>query len=264
MSRIHSVDVIRLAAIAGVIAIHTSAFSIDPPGGNDAYKYLEVFVNQAARFAVPFFFVISGYFWGVKVRGGASPLLSAQKTAKRIALLFFVWCLVYLLPYNPAAFCGHGLWGSVKVAHCNICGQIEEPARLVLEGTRVHLWFLVALLCSLGISACLVHMRRVKTLVVVSGLLYVVGVLARAYSDTPIGLKIGIDTRNGPFFGTLLFVSGYLMSKYQADSRWFGRGLLVFCFGSALHFSEVLLLWQCATLFRGPSALERIRDLSRA
>jgi len=69
LDRIKSVDVIRLLAITAVIVIHTSTFKNIP---GDLYENLFIILNQLSRFAVPFFFVIAGYFWGKKIRSGDS------------------------------------------------------------------------------------------------------------------------------------------------------------------------------------------------
>ncbi len=75
MERIESVDVFRLIAIVAVIAIHTSPFHVDVDGENEAYMYADMIINQLSRFAVPFFYVTSGYFWGLKVRKSSDPVL---------------------------------------------------------------------------------------------------------------------------------------------------------------------------------------------
>jgi len=83
MNRISSVDTIRLLAIISVIAIHTRPFSYNEDSG-ELYYYLDIFINQMARFAVPFFFVISGYFWGVKIRNGADIISTTKNMINRI------------------------------------------------------------------------------------------------------------------------------------------------------------------------------------
>ncbi|MBW2646221.1 MAG: acyltransferase [Deltaproteobacteria bacterium] len=245
MNRIQSVDIFRLLGIVAVIAIHTSPFMLDSPSENELYKYLSVIINQLARFAVPFFFVISGYFWGAKVRNGSSPISSALKMSSRILVLFLAWCIVYLIPYNSVftAFYDHGVLGPIKVVYWNISELIQHPLTLIMQGTKVHLWFLIGLIFSIGISAIFIHKQWIKSLIFLSLLLYVIGVLAKAYTNTPIGITIEFNTRNGPFFGTLFFVSGYLMSGFTANAKWLNYGILVFLLGCIAHFSEIYVLW---------------------
>ncbi len=164
--------------------------------------------------------------------------------SKRILIIFLAWSLFYLLPYNISAIYYYGASGSFMVAYANITRLIQDPLALVMQGTKVHLWFMVALLFACCISAIFIHKKWVKSLVVLSVLLYTVGVLAKAYAGTPLGLEIDFNTRNGPFFSTLLFVTGYLLSGFKRDTRWLAFGLLLFVAGAVIHLSEIYVIWK--------------------
>ncbi|RYZ94923.1 MAG: hypothetical protein EOO68_19420 [Moraxellaceae bacterium] len=159
MDRIESVDVFRLIAIIAVICLHTSPFYGPTFSNNHLYEYLAIIIDQTARFAVPFFFVISGYFWGVKVRAGSDPLVSANKMGKKILLIFLFWSFIYLLPYNILSVFKFGIFGPIKIAYWNILGLLEAPLSIFFQGTKMHLWFLVALLCALYISAVFIKYK---------------------------------------------------------------------------------------------------------
>ena len=111
-----------------------------------------------------------------------------------------------------------------------------------MQGTRVHLWFLAALLCSLGISSFLVGKKQYKTLIALSVGLYLIALLAKAYSCTPVGIKMAFNARNGPFYGTIFFVTGYFLSKLTPNPAWFSKGIALFTIGFLIHFSELYLL----------------------
>jgi surface polysaccharide O-acyltransferase-like enzyme len=243
MNRILSVDSFRLAAIIGVIAIHTSPFKLQEPGQNEVYQYIYITINQLARFAVPFFFVISGYFWGIKLRMGRPPAELSGDAAKRLFFLFIAWCLIYLLPLNIGAFFKYGILGQLKVVYWNIVYLIENPVVLIMQGTKAHLWFFVGLLFSLAISAVFVEKKWFRSLLVLSLVLYVTGVFSKAYIDSPLGIETGFDTRFGPFFGTLLFVSGYFISGYETSHNWLKYGFILFLFGCVTHFIEIYFLF---------------------
>ena len=200
MNRIQSIDVFRLVAIAAVIAIHTSPFELEYPDENKTYQVLFITISQLTRFAVPFFFIISGYLWGTKVRNESNLIPYSLKVARRIVVIYLVWCFIYLFPYNNiASSFEFGLLGPLKVAYWKLGSLIQHPFTLFMGGTKVHLWFLVALLFSLVISAIFIHRKWIRGLIVLSSLLYIIGVLGRAYVNTPIGIDIGFNTRNGPF-----------------------------------------------------------------
>ncbi|GGC97010.1 acyltransferase [Undibacterium terreum] len=242
MDRIKSVDVFRLFAIAAVIVIHTKPFQGDAWADQNAWQYLGIFLSQLARFAVPFFFVISGYFWGEKLKKDQpiSPISIAM--AKRVLLIFAVWSLVYALPYNLGAIADYGLVGPIKYAYWTWMAVLNDPLSFFMQGTKVHLWFLIALVFSLVITACFVAKKKFKALMAVAILLYLLGLLSKAYADTPLGIHTDFDTRNGPFFGTIFFASGYFLSTYTPNSSWFLKGLLIFGAGFILHFSELYFL----------------------
>ena len=242
LNRIQSVDTFRLIAIFAVISLHTTPFMTESLAKNEFFEYLPVLLNQLARFAVPFFFIISGYFFSLKIKNGADPLSTAYKMGYRIFILFLFWCFIYLLPYNLSAIYEYGILGPIKVSYWNIKHLINYPITLVMQGTKIHLWFMISLLFSLYICSFFIHKRWIKSLAIISILLYITGVLAKAYIDTPIGLHIGFNTRNGPFFGTLFFTTGYLISKLKSNPRWLLYGSFIFIIGCAIHFFEIYII----------------------
>jgi len=244
VNRIESVDIFRLIAIIGVIVIHTTPFRSGPVADNEIVFDLSVLCNQLVRFAVPFFFIISGYFWGLKVRQGEDTLSMTLNRAGRLLFLYLAWCLIYLLPLDIGAFFEWGVLGPVKVSYWAMDNLINDPVRLIFEGTRPHLWFLIGLLCAVLITGLLLAIKQTGLLVIVSVCLYLCGVLAKSYADTPLGIDLGFNTRFGPFFSTLLFVTGYLLSGKRPETRWAVLGLVVFAVGCVMHFSEIYFLWK--------------------
>lgn len=132
MSRIEGVDIFRLIAITAVIAIHTHPFSSTSPREydvfeHDVWKYLSIIMDQFARFAVPFFFVISGYFWGLKLKNSVAVAPISISIAKRITYILLVWSIIYVLPYNLSAIGEYGFIGPIKVAYWNIIKLAHDP-----------------------------------------------------------------------------------------------------------------------------------------
>jgi surface polysaccharide O-acyltransferase-like enzyme len=237
MPRITSVETLRVIAILGVILIHTSPFQADLPESRPIYAWLDAVINGLARFAVPFFFVICGYFWGCKIRQGADVATSALGMIKRLLLLYGIWCLIYLLPLNIAGFFQFGSLGPVKIAYWNLLQSLANPFTLLLEGTCVHLWFLPALVCAIAITSLAVSRGALLPVCILAVLLYALGVFGRAYAATEIGVSLPFNPRNGPFFSTLLFVSGYVLSARQTHNAAVWGGFL-WCAGWLLQTAE--------------------------
>jgi len=244
MTRIGSVDVFRIIAILSVIVIHTAPFKSEVFNGSSGDDFLYYLFNQLARFAVPFFFIISGYFWGVKIRSGSPVVNLSVNMSKRIFIILSAWCLIYLLPLNLGAFYEFGLLGPMKDTYWNIIYLMNNPLDLLFQGTSVHLWYLISTLNAIFIACILIYFNQIKLLVFLSILLYIFGVVANAYVGTPLGIKFEFDTRNGPFFSTLFFVLGYLISGKIVSRSWLIKGFLVFIFGCLLHASEAYCLWE--------------------
>lgn len=244
-ARIPAVDCMRFFAIIAVIVIHTTPFrNIDLELEQGQYNLLGTILNILARFGVPFFFTVSGYFWGMKVRAGQPAMLVSTRTAKRLLLVLGAWSLVYLLPYNIGAMTQYGALGPVKVWYWHLRDLASAPWLILFESTHQHLWFLIALLWSVAISTLFIRAGWIKLLVAVAIALYVFGILALAYAQTPIGIVIPFYTLEGPFFGTLFFVTGYLLSGHTPQAHWLKTGIALTLAGFALHFTEVYLLWK--------------------
>lgn len=239
MNRIQSVDVFRLVSILAIIFMHTQVqISSCVRGQSALFVYIHDIICISARFAVPFFFVISGYFFGIKVRNGYSVGLTSIILVKRLLLIFFAWSFIYVIPYDVNIIYKYGI---LKASYIHLHSLISKPINFIFVGTSSyeHLWFLVALIASILITSFFIKHGMFTTLITTALALYIVGVLASSYSRTPIGIHINFNTRNGPFLGTLFFVSGYCLSK-NVPSLFYGVYLL--CIGIIMHFSEIYYL----------------------
>lgn len=248
MKHIESVDVFKLIAITAVIVIHTTPFRGDVVD-SEIYKLLDLLFEQISRFAVPFFFVLSGYFWGIKIRNGEPVFPASLLMGRRILVIFLAWSCIYLLPYNVGYIYEYGVMEQLRVSLEQLSSFIKNPVELVMQGTRVHLWFLMALLSALLVSSIVLYTGKTYLLVVISILLFLFGLLAKSYANTPLGIDIDFNTRNGPFFSTIFFASGYILSGKQASEKWLYYGMILFVLGVVLHFVEIIGLW---TLYKTP------------
>lgn len=211
LGRINSVDFFRVIASLAVVFIHTSANQIANLQSNhivysSSFDSLTIAI-EFCRFAVPLFFVLSGYFWGLKVYSSDNVLNVTKQSAYRVALILFFWSFVYLLPYDLSSISTYGFLGPIKLAFWKFQGIINNPISLVFQSTKTHLWFLISLLWALLISGIVLqfYKRADVFLIVASIVLYVFGVLAKAYVDSPIGIHVMFNTRFGPFW-SLIFL----------------------------------------------------------
>jgi surface polysaccharide O-acyltransferase-like enzyme len=241
VSRLQTVDSIRVIAIIGVIAIHTRPFH-HPSAAFGEQLDLAVVVNQAMRFAVPFFFLISGYFWAKKCEQTQRIIEPTLRMAWRILLIFAVWSFIYLLETGLLGFVRDPAIDPFTRCYHHARDMLRSPLHVLTHGTKAHLWFLSGLLSCLGLVAFMVHFKLERLLVVTIIALYLIALAGKPYADTPLGFHASFNLRNGPFFSTIFFATGYFLQRYRPAPNWVPIGAMLVVAGVALHFAELWAL----------------------
>ncbi|MGI2787757.1 acyltransferase [Vibrio fluvialis] len=244
MNKILSAELMRFVAIVAVVGIHTTPFRLESSDGSIYYKILDLTFNQIGRFAVPMFFLLSGYFFYRKTQDRGQMDNKVLQSVKKLIKIYIIWSFVYLLPYEWYKFNYINLNEYISSVQVKIFELLSDPITLVFQGTKEHLWFIVALLFSFIISYLFIRYDKKRELIVVSILLYIFGVISKAYSATPIGIDVDFNTRNGPFFSTIFFVTGYVLAHKKRKPSWFHLGLIIFSLGTVFHFIEIIGLWK--------------------
>lgn len=175
-----ALDICRVPAALLVAAIHCSPL-LSYSAGADF-----VLTRVAARVAVPFFFMLTGYF----VLGDVGKLASALK---KTALVYLAAMLLYL-PLNIYS------------------GQLPGLREVLLDGTFYHLWYFPAVLTGLVIAWGLSKLRGGVWL---AAALYLLGLPGDSWFGLVRSLPwlagvyeaIGY-TRNGLFFAPLFLLMG--------------------------------------------------------
>lgn len=240
-----AIDKMKLIAAFLVVAIHISVFQ-------SINGTLDFIVTRIiARIAVPFFFMVSGYFvlakWGLDGRKQKGTII---RFMKKTALLYLAATLLYL-PVNIYAgnFKGYGVGQGLK--------------DLLFDGAFYHLWYLPAVLLGMIICLGLLSVFGEKTAFCVSLLLYGIGLFGDSYygliSRIPVMEKFyeklfGISsyTRNGIFFAPVFLLLGYFAAKGKSRENKPGRRkqelIRTGCFSGALLLlmtgEGLLLHWQ--------------------
>ncbi|MEZ8385943.1 acyltransferase, partial [Vibrio splendidus] len=202
----------------------------------DEVPWIGYVLNQTARFAVPLFFLISGYL--IQPKLAASPWETVLNYSKPLLKVWLAWSIICLvMPFNLAkveefGYLGEreGYWGFL----------MSTPLNSFLEGGLVHLWFIPALVCAVLIIALLVELKLNKLLLPIAIALYGYGVLAGSYA-TLTGLEAPFFTRNGPFFGTLMVTLGFVIrqNQWKVSST---KALGLLALGMLIHFAEAAWL----------------------
>ncbi|MGJ7918826.1 acyltransferase [Massilia sp. LXY-6] len=236
MSRFQAVDVFRVLAILAVIALHTARH--EGPGAVGSAFDAATFLNQGERFAVPLFFILSGYFWSAKCSGRADYLRCSLALARRVLLLFVAWCAVYFLVSELDTLGRLGVAGTLAAWATRLATMRGGFATLLLQGAKVHLWFLPALAIAALISGALLSRQLERSLFVLAIVLYAIGLAGKAYADTPFGFHIAFNLRNGPFFSLLMFATGHALRRRGPQPSWAATGALLAIGGLLLQLCE--------------------------
>lgn len=224
--RFKRIDVFRLVAIFIVIWAHAQFFDGVKPEGAFA-SGLELTVVIAMRCTMQFFFIASGYFVGGKIMEAPGATFGLTwKYLRKLLLVFAGWSFLYALQ-SPFKF--------MQVVR-------EDPEKLFFEGTRIHLWFLVALFLAILLFKLWPFDKKGNSFLLFGLGLFAVGLLGGSYAITPIGMDLHFNTRNAIFFSVPFFAIGvHLYVKKPSITPRAAWG--IFLFGLVLFSVETYILW---------------------
>ena len=199
--RMDSLDWFRLPAALLVTAIHTSPLSSFSP---QADFWL---TRVLARIAVPFFFMVSGFFLPD----------SFAKLRKQEKKLFFLYALSIVL-YLPLNLYAGQLSGITAGAFLK---------QLFFDGTFYHLWYLPAAMEGMLLVWLLKKALPLSGCLAVTGLLFLTGLggdswyglvsrLPGAQAFYEAVFSFSSYTRNGLFFAPFFLCLGLSLSRWQA------------------------------------------------
>lgn len=255
-----------MLAILAVVVIHATPFAhrTPPVRVGNVWDWATI-ANQCARFAVPAFFVWSGFFWadGLDARGAFAPQVLApeQRTllwqatgrmVRRLATLFAAWNVIFVFPYEGHLFqhaSGLAIWQAWSHALTrNVHWIVTHPVTVLLQGTNGHLWFLMALMCAVTVSTLVLTVRsgpmerRLGLLTALAAVVYALFLLMEPYSKTRFGIPVSFNGRNGPMLSLLLFVMGLQLQRAGRRPAWVWQGALVAVVGAVMAVMELTWL----------------------
>lgn len=203
------IDIAKYVSALLVVCVHTFPFL----EMNETFNLY--FIQIVCRLAVPFFFVVSAFFFFRKWSDDSQQNRAyLTKYLKRLLKLYLIWTVIYL-PYT--------IWdyGQVGFSFSNIFGYIRD---LFLNGSYYHLWFLPALMLATVLVCWMYSKKGLSFLLKTSLALYFIGYLINIYTpiwqDLPIisiffgfFTKVFSTARNGIFFGPMYVAIGLLLAK---------------------------------------------------
>lgn len=209
-----AVDVVRFICSFLVMAIHFLIFE-------DINKELNFWFTQVfCRWAVPFFFVTSGYFLANKMGSKQAVKLYLR----RILGLYIIYTVIYI-PIIVESY--------KELGYSRIRGVSEFLRAFFLTGSFFHLWYFLALIVAIGILYWLINKTKLsdEQILGVTGALYCIGTLGNAYRNIWIYVpavdkvfslyeSVFVSTTNGIFFGAFFVMIGYYIRAKSADIKY--------------------------------------------
>ncbi|WP_436345023.1 acyltransferase [Natronorubrum sp. FCH18a] len=237
--RIYSIDSMRIIAMVFVVSIHTDLFR-----GIGFYGNMFNFViDSSARFAVPFFFVTAGYFFARKTTRRNATTYFAKRAATIASIYVFGLSLA-----APVFLAGAIVRSSaenrplVSIVSTKLT-EFTTPLELLYYGNSVSeiLWFLPALLFSLGLICSFIVFDKTDYLLPISLGFHVVGLFGASYTML---VDVPFEVRDALFFGFFYTSLGFHIAsrewrpKPERSALYLGATVL---FG-ALHLGERYVL----------------------
>lgn len=200
-----TIDVMKLIMAILVVGIHTEPFGFN--------IWLDRGFGMITRLCVPFFFVVSAYFYQSNQKRSITKFLS------RIFWLYFIWSIIYL----PFDF--H------KIVNMS-SGKLVD--RFLWSGNEHALWYLCGCMIGFIIVATLQRFFSLKTIVFVS-LFFLLGGCLKSTWAPLISICFNVTiidwmgSRNGLFyafpyiaFGMLVADKKKIWTKYSLKSLMYG------------------------------------------
>lgn len=202
--RIYSIDTLRSIAIFCVVITHTSPFL----GYGNYGNYINFVIDTIGQFAVPFFFMTSGYFLA-KTLTPDTALSSLQRTIPKLGSMYLFGILCFfpvLVVQNVGDSLIHG--GDVTSAVISRIADGLSPIGFLYYGDSFAepLWFLTALIFSLCIISLFAAYKKENYLLPTAAVFHFVALLTENY---PTILDLPIQIRDALFFGLFYVALGY-------------------------------------------------------
>jgi len=217
--RNNMIDVFRFFGCFVVIILHVTF--VGAP--NDVV----VFLRLLSRWAVPFFFLVSGYFFYSRFNKNANE--SIITILKTILMLYITSCILFL----PV-----GILSSIK----NTGSAVSMVSfQTLFAGTYFHLWFIGSMIFGYLFVWLLLVSKLNKLLNIISCLILIVILAFDSYSHI---FKISADSNVLRYLSSIpLLTIGFSIAKNNFKFRNFSPVLLLMVFlGIGLEITEAIFL----------------------
>lgn len=232
----YAIDIMKYICAIFVVIVHTSPLLPVSEIGNFALN------NILGRFAVPFFFISSGYFVKLNIDKKGDDYFKVY--IKNLIKIYLFWSVLYI----P---CGI-TWINENLSLPVYLYPVALLVAIFYIGTYYPLWYMPALILSLIFVHWYTKKFRHRSLLPIAFLLFCIGALETYYGviHNPFILsvidnymKVFFTTRNVVFYGLFYVACGFYLAKKDRAVKIKYAGL-----GSLIFF--LLTVYEASRLFR--------------
>jgi probable poly-beta-1,6-N-acetyl-D-glucosamine export protein len=221
-NRIVVLDVLRVISILGVVCIHTSSRTLEQSGYDILRIPLALVFNEVFRFAVPLFFLLSGFVLEHRYKE-ITLVLFYKKRLPKIIIPYIAWSVIYHLFYYK---------NSVSSLF-----NLDFLKKLYIGSTSIQMYFIPALVILYLLFPFLHRYLSIfKKHLLLLFLLFILGTFLDYYFKLPISDTIRLIPLHA-----FVFSLGMLASHFQTEIIRYtkSRRLLVFLILAASVFGVV-------------------------
>ena len=165
IQRNYTLDYVKYFCALLIMIIHINPFKVISAQAGD------ITVNTLPRVAVPFFFIVSGYFYAKKLYGGKKPFKAYML---KLFTVYTVWSAAYALRL---------ILIEVKNGRFALSFLKELLIKYLFFGISEHLWYCLALAVAVVFLTLLHRFRAEKAAPIVAVLLFAVGCATVTYGQ---------------------------------------------------------------------------------
>jgi surface polysaccharide O-acyltransferase-like enzyme len=212
-----TLDALRLLAAWEVVILHVPYDALP--------DWLAIGMRLQARWAVPYFFIVSGYFLSHRLADPARP--DARPAIYRLIWMFGLWSVLYI----PVILLQH----DAREVFRRLLFQ-----SFIYTGTVTHLWFLSALVLGFLILLFCFHYRLEKFLPLASALIFLHVLMAGTYDV--FGIKFPFEYETARHWTSVPFMfMGVLLARRGPPPLW--MAVMLAAGGLALQAVEAYSLY---------------------
>lgn len=225
-----SIDLFRYPCALLVLTIHTSPLM-------ESYFYVGYFISLIlAKIAVPYFFVVSGYYYFAKMEKGEAAFAAYFK---RLIKPYLIWSVIFWIV------------DFVQWAYTEPLRFLSQLPISFITGSHFHLWFFPCMFFSIGLVSICYRLKIQKILIPLALGLYIIGCLGSSYYELGIRIPIMKDVlqvegfwklRNIFMLGYPFFIGGGILYGFFSNRRTTNTST-VFLMSGVLWMGETALVY---------------------